>query len=102
MGLIRYWKPPSQNEQIANGVAFFSILAVPFFFLALGFKDIFFSASWLFSVLIVLAGIKHIAKSNATKNESKIGIDIGILAAIFLTASIILHIFILWLHFTIY
>ncbi len=101
MGLIRYWQPPTSEESLTNCITLFSGLAVIFYFFFIAFgghlSRLFFFSLWLFSIIAIITGIKMVIKSGKS-----IGIDIGIVALIFLIGSIILHIFITYYYFGIY
>ena len=100
MGYSRYWQPPTENEQISNGIALFSGLAGAFYLFAVGMKSTFFWIAWIISILIVIAAIRHLYKSDFSKPESKIGIDLGIVAIIFLVGSILFHILVTWIFWS--
>lgn len=101
MGLLRYWQPPTHEETLANSVSFFSWFAAVFlfFFIFFGghFSRLFFFSLWIFSIMAIIMGLKMIVKSGKS-----IGIDIGIVALIFLIGAIIVHLFMIYFYFWIY
>ena len=99
MGLIRYWQPPTENEQKTNSISLLAGLAVVFYFFALSFKSFFWWFLWIFSLVMIVFYIMNIFKSNFSMKNSKIGIDLGITTIIFLLISIILHLFLTYLYF---
>lgn len=102
MGLIRYWQPPTESEQLSNGVALVSGMAVMFYFFFLflseGFwSKLIFGSLWLFSILLVIVTIQQIIK-----NGESVGIDIALVGLIFLVGSILLHIFLTYFYWVSY